>query len=93
MTHFNRLVLPLAFTFTLALGGLALAKGTAHDHAAHEHGKQAKAAATKTTSPVQEPGDPYYLTYCPVTREPLGSMGDAVVHNYQGREIRFCCAG
>ena len=35
----------------------------------------------------------YPLNTCPVTGEELGSMGDPVVYDYQGREIRFCCQG
>lgn len=38
-------------------------------------------------------GDPYALNVCPVSGEPLGSMGDPLVLNHDGREIRFCCAG
>ncbi len=37
-------------------------------------------------------GDPYTLSTCPVSGENLGSMGDAVVKLYEGREVRFCCA-
>ncbi len=37
-------------------------------------------------------GDPYTLSTCPVSGESLGSMGDAVVKVYEGREVRFCCA-
>ena len=35
----------------------------------------------------------YPLDYCIVTGERLGSMGDAVVRVYDGREVRFCCGG
>jgi hypothetical protein len=38
-------------------------------------------------------GDPYPLAVCPVSGEALGSMGDPVVKVYDGREVRFCCAG
>jgi YHS domain-containing protein len=30
---------------------------------------------------------------CPVSGQKLGSMGDPVVVQYEGREIRLCCAG
>lgn len=85
--NFNRQALLLiAVAFAMLTGArFALAKD-AYDHSAHDHGKATPASAATT-------GDPYYLDYCPVTHEPLGSMGDAVVHNYKGREIRFCCAG
>lgn len=36
-------------------------------------------------------GDVWPLATCPVSGEALGSMGDAIVYNHKGREIRFCC--
>ena len=36
-------------------------------------------------------GDPYPLSTCPVLGEKLDSMGDTVVAEYDGREVRFCC--
>ncbi len=38
-------------------------------------------------------GDPYTLSTCPVSGQELGSMGDPVVAEYDGREVRFCCDG
>lgn len=38
-------------------------------------------------------GDPYPLDRCPVMGEKLGSRGDPVPYNYQGRDIKFCCQG
>lgn len=35
----------------------------------------------------------YPLDYCLITGEKLGSMGDAVVKVYDGREVKFCCGG
>ena len=47
---------------------------------------------TLAAAPATQPtGDPYMLDTCPVSGEKLGEMGDPVVINYQGREIRFCC--
>ncbi|MCC6579265.1 MAG: hypothetical protein IT440_02405 [Phycisphaeraceae bacterium] len=34
---------------------------------------------------------PYPLNVCIVSDEELGTMGDPVVLQYEGREIRFCC--
>jgi len=34
----------------------------------------------------------YPLTTCVVSGEKLGEMGKPVVMNYQGTEVRFCCA-
>lgn len=33
----------------------------------------------------------YPIDWCIVTGEKLGSMGDPVVKNYQGQEVKFCC--
>jgi YHS domain-containing protein len=38
-------------------------------------------------------GDIWTLGTCPVSGEKLGSMGEPVVKVYDGREVRFCCAG
>ncbi len=38
-------------------------------------------------------GDPYTIGVCPVSGEVLGSMGDPILLNHEGRDIRFCCAG
>jgi YHS domain-containing protein len=56
------------------------------------------APAAPTTQPAAgddeaPPGDPYSLATCPVSGKKLGSMGDAIVRSYDGREVRFCCAG
>ena len=34
---------------------------------------------------------PYILTTCAISGEDLGSMGDAIVKVYEGREVKFCC--
>lgn len=38
-------------------------------------------------------GDPYPLNTCPVSGEELGSMGEPILYDHEGREIRFCCGG
>ena len=38
-------------------------------------------------------GDPFPLKNCPVGNGELGSMGEPVSFNHQGRDIKFCCAG
>lgn len=43
--------------------------------------------------PASESGDPYVLATCVVSGEPLGSMGEPIVRNVNGREIRLCCKG
>ena len=36
-------------------------------------------------------GDPWPLDTCAVSGEKLDSMGDAIVYDHEGRDIRFCC--
>jgi YHS domain-containing protein len=38
-------------------------------------------------------GDPYPLNVCPVSGEELGSMGEPIAFNHEGRDIKFCCVG
>lgn len=38
-------------------------------------------------------GDPYTLNVCAVSGEELGSMGEPIVMEVDGREVRLCCAG
>jgi hypothetical protein len=42
-------------------------------------------------APVPLMGGPYPLTTCVVSDEKLGSMGDPVVIQHEGTEVRFCC--
>jgi len=44
-----------------------------------------------TSKPARVSKSPYPLDTCAVTGEKLGGMGDPVVLNYKGREVRFCC--
>ena len=37
--------------------------------------------------------EPYTLTTCPVSGEALGSMGDPIVVEHEGREVKLCCKG
>ena len=47
--------------------------------------------AEKPDAKPDEKVKPYTLTVCPVSDEKLGEMGDPVVFNYEGREIKLCC--
>jgi len=38
-------------------------------------------------------GDVYPLDTCALSGEPLGSMGEPPVKVFEGRELRYCCAG
>jgi YHS domain-containing protein len=51
------------------------------------------AAVISLTLVATASADPYTLPNCPVTGQKLGSMGDPVVKEYEGREVKFCCAG
>ena len=35
----------------------------------------------------------YPIDFCVVSGEKLGSMGEPVVYNYNGRTVKFCCGG
>lgn len=59
-----------------------------HDHAGHEHADGAQDAKSKAFA-----GDPYLLAVCPVSGKKLGSMGDPIVLEVEGREVRLCCKG
>lgn len=53
--------------------------------------KPAAPPAPAKPAAAQRSGDAYPLPNCPISDSKLGSMGDAVVKIYEGREIRFCC--
>lgn len=55
--------------------------------------KAADAAATQAAAEDEKYGDTYPLTTCPVSGGKLGSMGDPILYDHNGRDIRFCCAG
>jgi hypothetical protein len=55
-------------------------------------GYASEAKATADSS-VKKSVDTYPFDTCPVSGAKLGSMGKPVVGHYQGREVRFCCAG
>lgn len=64
--------------FSSLLASAALAAGTCSGRAAD--GETAP-AGTK----------PYPLTTCVVSGEKLGTMGKPFVHQFEGREVQFCC--
>lgn len=51
---------------------------------------EAHAEATPVTVPPVK-SQPYTLSTCPVSGEPLGSMGDPIIKEIDGREVRLCC--
>lgn len=55
-----------------------------------------EAHATDVIDAAPEPAtsmksQPYTLSTCPVSGEPLGSMGDPIIKEFDGREVRLCC--
>ncbi len=42
---------------------------------------------------VERVAEPYPLQVCPISGGRLGSMGEPIIKSYDGREVRFCCAG
>lgn len=58
-----------------------------------EHPDHADRATPNATDRLPSWTEPYSLGVCPISGEKLGSMGDALVKTYDGREIRFCCGG
>lgn len=48
------------------------------------------AAKVETSAAI---GDAYTLDFCPVTGEPLGSMGDPLALVVEGRAVKVCCKG
>ncbi len=81
MKKMNSLAALVLIVTALALGSVvAFAQESANP-------APAPASEAKVAAPL-----PYPLDYCLVTGEKLGSMGDAVVKVYDGREVKFCCA-
>lgn len=86
----SRLHVSLTSLFLLTLAGApALAQHGHQDANQPRHHDEAAAPAKSD----QRVGDPYALDTCPITGKVLGSMGDPAVKIYDGREVRFCCAG
>lgn len=84
-----RCLIAVAVAVTLAAGaGFGQPQGT---HQPKQGDKPA--APAKESKSDDRIGDPYPLATCPITGKKLGSMENPVVKLYDGREVRFCCAG
>lgn len=85
-------------TMILILAGLISASAaiyaeTGHAHHNHtDHSTKSEATVIDSAHVVKEIGK-YPLAVCPVTEEPLGSMGKPYIYKHEGREVRFCCKG
>lgn len=53
----------------------------------------ALAGLSAADAPPAASATPYPFDTCIVSGEPLGSMGGAIVHVHEGREVKFCCKG
>ena len=69
---------PYRLLVSSLLATAALAAGCSNGHAAD--GQSAPATAK-----------PYPLSVCVVSGEKLGTMGKPFVHQFEGREVQFCC--
>lgn len=50
-----------------------------------------KQESSPVASAAESSAKPYPLDTCLVSGEKLGSMGDPVIINHEGQEIKFCC--
>lgn len=78
----------------IVLAGLALVScGGAEQQPATESTQtqtQAPAQSQTAQTPAAEAAV-YPIDWCIVSGEKLGSMGDPVVHTYNGKTVQFCC--
>lgn len=76
-----------------AQGGHLVHEG--HDHAGHAHGHGAQSAIEKALAQLSavDRALAEKQKICPVSGEPLGSMGTPVKVNVNGRDVFLCCAG
>ena len=56
---------------------------------------QTETPATQAETPpaTTETAEAYPIDFCVVSGEKLGSMGDPVEYDYNGRTVKFCCGG
>ncbi len=60
-------------------------EGEGHDAGEHKDGEEVEGGDDDKTSKV--------AAVCPISGKDLGSMGEPVVKTYEGKEVKFCCAG
>lgn len=66
---------------------------TAADHEPDMNHSSDTPPTAETKAPPEAWTDPYPFDTCPISGKKLGSMGEPVVKEYDGREVRFCCNG
>ncbi|MCB2156780.1 hypothetical protein KQI84_18030 [bacterium] len=98
-TRFGQtLALFAALCFAIATAGPAVAEGGEHmeggmGHMEHMEHKKDDMKADAHAEMAKHKAAVYPLDYCIVSGEKLGSMGEPVEMNYEGRDIQLCCNG
>lgn len=79
-------------TLLVPCPAVAQPAGHAPSSAPPGHHNHDPGTAPTARAATHRPSDPFPLTTCPVSGEELGgAMGEPVVKDYDGREVRFCC--
>lgn len=76
------------FWLAAAVAALAASSVFADEQA---HGSAATTTGSAGAAAVASSASAYPLDVCIVSGEKLGEMGDPVVKDYDGREVKFCC--
>ena len=98
----GRCGLPLSVAALAGVASLMVALASAPPAGdGDEHAATHDAPPVSSTNPTEAPaddaaqaraaGDPYLLATCAVSGKTLGEMGEPMIYDHEGREIRFCC--
>ena len=94
-----KLVAPIAVTFSVFFAGCGTPEAETQpgqnaneNHGGHEHGSDENSAQLAKLSPEDRELAEKQKT-CPVTDEPLGSMGVPIKVTVEGQDVFICCAG
>ncbi len=73
---------------------VAPAPGSDHqDHVGHDHDGDSDIAKALASLPAEDQEAARMQKTCPVSDEPLGSMGGPIKVNVEGRDVFICCEG
>lgn len=86
-----RILLLGAVALTVSVALLGCSGGEKTQTQGEQMQSAAPAQQTETAAKADMPVKPYPLDYCIVSGEELGSMGDPIVKEYNGRTVKFCC--
>lgn len=87
------LALGCSRTNTTHVAPLANASHAVHDHGDHAHGADPEIAKALASLSASDRAAAENQKVCPVTDEPLGSMGAPMKVSVQGRDVFICCEG